>query len=489
VTGVEQATRYEAVIGLEVHVELGTRTKMFCGCATDFGGQPNTRTCPVCLGQPGSLPVTNAQAVEYAIRLGLALGCEVAPVSQFHRKNYFYPDMPKNYQISQYDVPICTGGHLDVQTDGGTRRVGITRVHMEEDTGKSVHIGKTGRIHGAEYSLVDYNRAGIPLLEIVSEPDLRSSAEARAYLLELQAIVLALGISDAKLEEGSMRCDANISVRPVGQASFGTRVEVKNMNSVRSLGRAIEYEITRQVGLHSAGELVVQETRHWDEDAGRTSTLRVKETTEDYRYFPEPDLVVLEPDRARVEELRATLPELPAATRRRLTETYQLTAKQVATLLDGGLVGLLEDAVAAGAGPTQAANWLVNEVTSWRNEHGTAPITGVQLAELIGLVNDGTLSMQLARQVLIDVLAGGGDPAHIVEQRGYRQLSDVDELATIVDTVIAEQADAAARVREGNRKAIGALVGAVMRATQGKANPQLVNRLLNERLGQAASDK
>ncbi|MGH8898214.1 MAG: Asp-tRNA(Asn)/Glu-tRNA(Gln) amidotransferase subunit GatB [Egibacteraceae bacterium] len=492
-TATLQATRYEAVIGLEVHVELSTRTKMFCGCTTDFGGQPNTRTCPVCLGQPGSLPVTNARAVEYAIRLGLALGCEVAPASQFHRKNYFYPDMPKNYQISQYDVPICTGGHLDVATDEGpsspgasprtpSRRVGITRVHMEEDTGKSVHVGTSGRIHGADYSLVDYNRAGIPLLEVVSEPDLRSSAEARVYLTELQAIVLTLGISDAKLEEGSMRCDANISVRPVGQPVLGTRVEVKNMNSVRSLGRAIEHEITRQVGLRSAGLPVVQETRHWDEDAGRTSTLRVKETTEDYRYFPDPDLVVLEPDPAWVTELRATLPELPAATRRRLVETYQLTAEQVATLLDGGLVGLLEDAVAAGAGAGEAANWLVNEVTSWRNEHGTADISGAQLARLIALVQDGTLSTKLARQVLTDVLAGRGDPAQIVEERGYRQLSDGDELAAIVDTVIAEQADAAQRVREGNRKAIGALVGAVMRVTQGKANPQLVNRLLSERL-------
>ncbi|MGH8901254.1 MAG: Asp-tRNA(Asn)/Glu-tRNA(Gln) amidotransferase subunit GatB [Egibacteraceae bacterium] len=482
-TAVEQATRYEAVIGLEVHVELSTRTKMFCGCATDFGGQPNTRTCPVCLGQPGSLPVTNARAVEYAIRLGLALGCEIAPTSQFHRKNYFYPDMPKNYQISQYDVPICTGGHLDVETEEGVSRVGITRVHMEEDTGKSVHVGVTGRIHGADYSLVDYNRAGIPLLEVVSEPDIRSSAEARAYLTELQAIVLALGISDAKLEEGSMRCDANISVRPVGQAVLGTRVEVKNMNSVRSLGRAIEYEISRQVGMRSAGHPVVQETRHWDEDASRTSTLRVKETTEDYRYFPDPDLVVIEPDRSWIAELRAALPELPALTRRRLSETYQLTAGQVATLLDGGLAGVLEDAVAAGARAGEAANWLVNEVTSWRNERHTAVITGAQLAELIGLVSDGTLSTKLARQVLTDVLEGHGDPGEVAERRGFRQLSDEGELGRIIDQVIAEQAGTAQRVRDGNRKAIGALVGAVMRATQGRANPQLVNRLLNERLG------
>ncbi len=479
---VEQATRYEAVIGLEVHVELGTRTKMFCGCATDFGGEPNTRTCPVCLGQPGSLPVVNARAVEYAISLGLALGCEISPWSQFHRKNYFYPDMPKNYQISQYDVPICLGGHLDVETEDGTRRVGITRVHMEEDTGKSLHVGTSGRIHGADYSLVDYNRAGIPLLEVVSEPDIRSAAEARAYLMELQAIVLALGISDAKLEEGSMRCDANISVRPVGHTVFGTRVEVKNMNSVRSLGRAVEYEIARQTAQLIDGRPVVEETRHWDEVAGRTSTLRVKETTEDYRYFPDPDLVSLEPDPTWIDQLRDGLPELPAAARQRLAGTYGLDAAQVALLYASGLAGLLEDTVAAGAPAGQAANWLANEVTSWRNEHGTAAITGPQLAELIALVQDGTLSTKLARQVLTDVLSGDGDPGEIAERRGFRQISDEGELGRIVDQVIAEQAAAAQRVRDGNPKAIGALVGAVMRASQGKANPALVNRLLTERL-------
>jgi aspartyl-tRNA(Asn)/glutamyl-tRNA(Gln) amidotransferase subunit B len=437
----------------------------------------------VCLGQPGSLPVVNVRAIEYAIRLGLALGCEIAPNSQFHRKNYFYPDMPKNYQISQYDVPICLGGHLDVQTPDGVRRVGITRVHMEEDTGKSVHIGTSGRIHGADYSLVDYNRAGIPLLEVVSEPDIRSAAEARAYLTELQAIVLALGISDAKLEEGSMRCDANISVRPVGHTVFGTRVEVKNMNSVRSLGRAVEYEISRQITLLTAGKPVIQETRHWDEDAGRTSTLRVKETTQDYRYFPDPDLVVLEPDPSWVEELRTALPELPAAARLRLRETYGLEADQAAVLYSSSLAGLLEDAVTAGAPADQAANWLVNEVMSWRNERGAAAISGTQLAELIALVQDGTLSTKLARQVLTDVLEGHGDPAQIVERRGFRQISDEGELSRIVDQVIAQQAEAAQRVRDGNRKAIGALVGAIMRASHGKANPQLVNKLLNERLG------
>jgi len=480
----EQATRYEAVIGLEVHVELATRTKMFCGCATDFGGEPNTRTCPICLGQPGSLPVVNRRAVEYAIRLGLALGCTIAPSSQFHRKNYFYPDMPKNYQISQYDVPICLGGHLDTTTGAGTRRVGITRVHMEEDTGKSLHVGTSGRIHGADYSLVDYNRAGIPLLEVVSEPDLRSAEEAKAYLTELRAIVLALGISDARLEEGSMRCDANVSLRPVGHTVFGTRAEVKNMNSVRSLGRAITYEIARQAELLTSGRPVVLETRHWNEDAGETSTLRVKETTEDYRYFPDPDLVPLEPDPAWVDELRAALPELPAVTRHRLATTYGLSGEQVATLAGGGLVGLLTDAVEAGAAPGEAANWLANEVTSWMNEHAAAapPLSGAQLAELTALVGDGTLSTKLARDVLTGVLAGEGSPRAVVDARGLAQISDTDELTRIVDAVIAEQAEAAQRVRDGNDKAIGALVGGVMRRSQGKANPQLVNQLLRDRL-------
>jgi aspartyl-tRNA(Asn)/glutamyl-tRNA(Gln) amidotransferase subunit B len=484
---VEQATRYEAVIGLEVHIELNTRTKMFCGCATDFGGEPNTRTCAVCLGQPGSLPVVNGAAVTSAIRLGLALGCEIVSSSRFHRKNYFYPDMPKNYQISQYDVPICLHGHLDIPTaDGGTKRVGITRVHMEEDTGKSMHIGGSGRIADAEYSLVDYNRAGIPLLECVSEPDLRSAEEARTYLTELRAIVLALGISDAKLEEGSMRCDANISLRPVGHTVFGTRAEVKNMNSVRSLGRAIEYEIARQTELLTRGERVVQETRHWDESTGRTSSLRSKETVDDYRYFPDPDLLPVEPDRAEVERLRAGLPELPAARRERLAREHGLSPTQVAVLLEGGLVDRLEAAVAAGAPAVDVANWLANEVTGWAGAHdvhpSSVPLSGEALAELVGLVADGTLSTKLARQVLEAVLGGRGSPREIAERDGLAQISDTGQLEAIVDRVIAEQADVAQRVRDGNAKAIGALVGAVMRATQGKANPQLVNDLLHERL-------
>ena len=485
-TTVEQATNYEAVIGLEVHIELSTRTKMFCGCAIDFGGEPNSRTCAVCLGQPGSLPVVNAAAVEAAIRLGLALGCEIAPSSRFHRKNYFYPDMPKNYQISQYDVPICLRGHLDIPSERGVRSIGITRVHMEEDTGKSSHVGGSGRITGATHSLVDYNRAGIPLLECVSEPDLRSAEESRVYLTELRAIVLALGISDAKLEEGSMRCDANISLRPVGHTVFGTRVEVKNMNSVRSLGRAIDYEIARQNEVLTSGAPVVQETRHWDENTQRTSTLRTKESVDDYRYFPDPDLLPVEPASEDVERLRAELPELPAALRVRLAETHGLSPAQVSVLAGTGLSALFVQSVAAGAPASEAANWLANEVTGWAGAQGVEPVavplTGAQLAELVGLVADGTLSAKLARQVLEAVLSGEGDPRAVAHARGLAQISNSAELEEIVDSVIAEHADAAQRVRDGNHKAIGALVGAVMRATQGRANPSLVNELLQARL-------
>ena len=485
----EQAQRWEAVIGLEVHIELATRTKMFSACPNDFGGEPNTRTTPVDLGLPGTLPVVNGKAVESAIRLGLALGCEIAPRSEFHRKNYFYPDMPKNYQISQYDVPICLRGELEIELpDGTTKRVGITRVHMEEDTGKSTHVGSSGRISGADYSLLDYNRAGVPLLECVSEPDLRSPEQAQAYLSELRAIVLALGIGDAKLEEGSMRCDANVSVRPVGHTVFGTRAEVKNLNSIRSLGRAIAYEVERQIDVLTSGGQVVQETRHWNEDAGTTSTLRRKETTEDYRYFPDPDLVAIEPDPAWVDELAAELPPLPSAVRTRLVVEAGLPRGAARTLLDAGLVPVLDDAVAAGAAPADAAKWLANEVAAWQNETGgraTDVLRGDALAELVALVGEGTLSTKLARQVLEAVLGGdSGSPRAIAEARGLVQVSDTGELERIVEQVLAEQADAAAKVRAGNDKAIGALVGGVMRRTQGKANPAVVNDLLRRKLAE-----
>ncbi|MEE8599804.1 Asp-tRNA(Asn)/Glu-tRNA(Gln) amidotransferase subunit GatB [Euzebya tangerina] len=479
-------TVYQAVIGLEVHVELSTKTKMFSACPNAFGGDPNTRVSAVDLGLPGTLPVVNGTAVEYAIRLGLALDCAIEPSSQFHRKNYFYPDMPKNYQISQYDIPICGQGHLDVTLpDGGTKRVGITRVHMEEDAGKTTHAGETGRIAGASYSLVDYNRAGVPLLECVSEPDIRSADEAQAYLTELRAIVLALGISDAKLEEGSMRCDANVSVHRPG-TPYGTRAEVKNLNSVRSLGRAISYEITRQVDVLSSGGTVVQETRHWNEDAGRTSTLRRKETLDDYRYFPDPDLVEVAPDPEWIEQIRASLPELPAQTRARLTQEVGVDAGDAVVLYDAGLVPLLDAALAAkqpGVDANEATKWLTNEVAAWQNEHGrpaTEVLSGEDLAALLALIADGTLAKGGARKVLADVMAGKGSPTELAAD--HEQVSDTGELERIVEQVIAEQADAAQKVRDGNTKAIGALVGGVMRATQGKANPAVVNQLLAEKL-------
>ncbi len=481
-------TGYEVVIGLEVHVELSTRTKMFCGCSTHFGGEPNTRVCPVCLGQPGTLPVVNRAAVESAIRLGLALGCDIAPSSQFHRKNYFYPDMPKNYQISQYDVPICAGGALEVPGADGLEpsRVGITRVHMEEDTGKSLHVGGTGRIHGSDESLVDYNRAGIPLLEIVSEPDLTSPEQARAYLAELRAIVLALGISDAKLEEGSMRCDANISVNRPGDPS-GTRCEIKNLNSLRSLTRALRYEIDRQGQMLEAGERIEQQTRHWDEAGGRTTLLRSKEATEDYRYFPDPDLVPIEPDRAWIDQLAADLPELPATARTRLAETG-VPADGARLVVEAGATGVLDGALAAGADPVESAKWLTNEVAGSLGERGVevadTPLTGAHLAELLALVDEGTLSTKLAREVLEGVLDGEGSPRQIAADRGLEQISDTGELEQLIEQVIADNPQAAEKVAEGNEKPIGALVGGVMKATGGQANPQLVNQLLRDRLQQ-----
>ncbi|HUG85781.1 MAG TPA: Asp-tRNA(Asn)/Glu-tRNA(Gln) amidotransferase subunit GatB [Euzebya sp.] len=483
---------WEAVIGLEVHVELATKTKMFSACPNSFGGAPNTRVTEVDLGLPGTLPVVNGRAVEYAIRLGLALDCDIVPSSEFHRKNYFYPDMPKNYQISQYEVAICERGHLDLTLpDGRVTQVRITRVHMEEDAGKTVHVGVSGRVHGADYSLVDYNRAGVPLLECVSEPDIRSAEEAQVYLTELRAIVLALGISDAKLEEGSMRCDANVSVRPAPPAGerhgpgvpYGTRAEIKNMNSVRSLGRAIDYEIARQIDVLESGGTVVQETRHWDEDAGASSTLRRKETLDDYRYFPDPDLVQITPDPAWIEEIRATLPELPAAIRTRLVDAHGIDQAAAATLQSGGMVGVLDDAAAAGADGADAAKWLTNEVSAWVNETGNDVgdhLTGTQLAQLLGLVADGTLAIGGARAVLSAVLAGKGQPADLAVD--HVQISDTSAIERLVDQVITEQADAAQKVRDGNDKAIGALVGGVMKASRGKANPALVNQLLREKL-------
>ena len=480
-------TEYEAVIGLECHVELSTETKMFCGCRNAFGAPPNTNVCPVCLGHPGSLPVPNREAISRIITIGLALGSEIAPRSLFHRKNYFYPDMPKNYQISQYDLPICVGGHLDVELpDGSTSRVGITRVHMEEDTGKTTHASSSGRIHDADAALVDFNRAGVPLVECVSEPDLRSPEEAGAYLRELRATLESLDVSDVRMEEGSLRCDANVSMRPVGTSALGTKVEIKNMNSVRSLERALAYEIARQTKALEGGEPIVQETRHWNEDAGATATMRSKEEAFDYRYFPEPDIPAIEPSAEWIEELRVGLPELPRARRERYVAEHGLKPDVARVLVaDRAACTLFEGTVELGADAVAAANWVTQDLAGLANKHGveaTARVGPRHLADLVAMVADDSISGAGAKQVLEEAVETGDDIGSIVERRGLRQVSDSRALGAIVDGVLADNADAAEKFRSGNESVIGFLVGQVMKASGGSANPKLAQELLRERL-------
>ncbi|MEA2551237.1 MAG: aspartyl-tRNA(Asn)/glutamyl-tRNA(Gln) amidotransferase subunit [Actinomycetota bacterium] len=478
---------WETVIGLECHVELSTQTKMFCGCLVAFGSQPNTNVCPVCLGHPGSLPVPNQEAIRRIVTIGLALDCTIAPHSLFHRKNYFYPDMPKNFQISQYDLPICIGGHLDVDLpDGSTKRVGITRVHMEEDTGKTVHGSASGRIHDADSALIDYNRAGTPLVECVSEPDIRSPEEAGAYIRELRATLEALDVSDVRMEEGSLRCDANISLRPVGAEAFGTRVEIKNMNSIRSMERALTYEMSRQQKALENGDAIVQETRHWDEDAGATKSMRSKEEAFDYRYFPEPDLPPLDPDPAWVEELRAALPELPRARRERYAREFGVKPA-VADVLVGDRLSsaLFEETLALGADARPAANWITQDLAGLRNKApaGTPNLVGGRhVADLVALVAEDRISGQSAKQALEDAFETGDPIADIVERKGLLQISDTGALGTIADKVLADNADAVAQFRSGKEGVIGFLVGQVMKASGGSANPKLAQDLLRERL-------
>jgi aspartyl-tRNA(Asn)/glutamyl-tRNA(Gln) amidotransferase subunit B len=479
---------WETVIGLECHVELSTRTKMFCGCAVEFGAAPNTHTCPVCLGHPGSLPVPNAEAIRRIVKIGLALGSEIAPRSLFHRKNYFYPDMPKNYQISQYDLPVCVGGHLEIDVPGtGQLRVGITRVHMEEDTGKTTHASSSGRIHGAESALLDYNRAGVPLVECVSEPDMRSPDEAAAYLRELRATLEALDVSDVRMEEGSLRCDANVSVRPEGTASLGTKVEIKNMNSVRSLERALSYEAQRQIKALENDERIVQETRHWDEDAGATKSMRSKEEAFDYRYFPEPDIPAIEPAPEWVAEIRSALPELPRARRTRYIEELGLRAEVVRVLVaHPASAELFEQTLAIGAPAEKVANWITQDLAALVNDAGTAGhpsnVTARHLVDLIALVDDGTVSGAGAKQALARAFTTGDAVPDIVEREGLRQLSDGDAMAAAVDEALAAHPDAVAKFRAGNHSVIGFLVGQVMKATGGTANPKVAQELIRERL-------
>ena len=489
-TATQARTDWEPVIGLETHVELGTVSKMFCGCSTTFGAEPNTHTCPVCLGLPGALPVVNESAIALTVRIGLALNCEIAHWCRFARKNYFYPDMPKNFQISQYDEPLCVGGYLDVTVNGEIHRVGITRVHMEEDTGKSLHIGGSdGRIHGATHSLLDYNRAGVPLVEIVTEPDIRSAEVAKAYVTELREVLRALRVSEAKMEQGQMRCDANVSLRPRGTEKFGTRTETKNLNSLRSVERAIAHEVVRQAEVLEGGGRIIQETRHFDEAHGVTQAGRVKEEATDYRYFPEPDLLPVALDDVFIEAIRDGLPELPSVRRTRLSEEFGFAPLELEQMVGAGVLDLVEETIAAGAAPDSARAWWLNELARTASERGVEPselpLTGTQLARVIELVAAGTLTNALARQAVAGVLAGEGTPDQVVSSRGLALVEDAAALNEACDAAIAGAPDIAEKVRAGKAAAVGPLVGAVMKAMKGSADAAKVREKLLERLGAA----
>ncbi len=482
---------YDPALGLEVHVELNTVTKMFCGCPTEFGADPNTQVCPTCLGLPGSMPVVNGKAVESAIRIGLALNCEIAEWCRFARKNYFYPDMPKNFQTSQYDEPICFDGYMDVEVDGETFRVEIERAHMEEDTGKSLHVGgATGRIHGADYSLVDYNRAGIPLIEIVTRPITGAGAKApevaRAYVAQLRHLIVALGVSDARMEQGSIRADVNLSLAPKGTDVLGTRTETKNVNSLRSVERAVRYEMSRHAAVLGAGEKILQETRHWHEDTGVTTSGREKSDAEDYRYFPEPDLAPVAPSREWVEELRGTLPENPTAKRARLQADWGFSDLEMRDTVGAGALALVEETIAAGATPQTARKWWLGELARRANDTDTAidqlGVTPADVAAVQQLVEAGTINDKLARKVFEGMYAGEGTPAEIVEKRGLAVVSDEGALSTAVDNAIAANPDVADKIRAGKVAAAGALIGAVMKEMRGQADAGRVRELILEKL-------
>ena len=487
---------YEPTLGLEVHVELNTKSKMFCGCATEFGAQPNTQTCPVCLGLPGSLPVVNKRAIESSILIGLALNCSIAPFSRFARKNYFYPDMPKNFQTSQYDEPICVNGYLDVdvETDEGNKtfRVEIERVHMEEDTGKSLHVGgATGRIHGADHSLLDYNRAGIPLVEIVTKivPNTGKYAPlvARAYVATLRDILRALKVSDVKMEQGSLRCDVNLSLSKVGSGKLGTRSETKNVNSLRSVERAVTGEIIRHANRLESGEKIVQETRHFLEESGETRPGRSKEQAEDYRYFPEPDLVPVVPDAKWIEELRTLLPEKPADRRKRLQTAWAVPDKEMNAMVNAELLDTVEQTVLLGADPTKARSWWLGEISRIANDKAVSPtdlMTVNDVAQIIELISKGELTDKLARQVVEGVIAKEGSPSEVIAKRGLKVVSDDSQLMKAIEEAITAAPDTAEKVRGGNIPAAGALIGAVMKLTGGQADAAKVRELLLKHLGQ-----
>lgn len=476
---------YEVVIGIEIHTELKTHSKIFCNSTTHFGGDQNTHICPVCLGLPGTLPVLNKQVVEFAIKAGLALNCQIAKFSKFDRKNYFYPDLTKNFQTSQYDLPIAEHGRVEIETEAGPKQIGITRLHMEEDAGKLVHAGAA--ISQSDYSLVDYNRAGVPLAEIVSEPDMRSSEEARAYVEKVKAILEYTEVSDCKMEEGSLRCDVNISLRPHGQQELGTKTELKNLNSFRALQRAVEYEIERQASVLDDGGQIIQETRTWDDNKGITLSLRSKEEAHDYRYFPEPDLVPLVIDRQWVERVREQLPELPDARKQRLVAEFGLPAYDAAIITSSkALADYFDQCLAQYQDAKAISNWVMGELLKHLNAANTeiadCPIKPQQLVQMLQLIDNGTISGKIAKTVFEDMYATSKDPEVIVKEKGLVQISDEGAIATIVDEVVEANPQSVEDFKAGKERAIGFFVGQVMKATKGKANPAVVNKLLQEKL-------
>ena len=491
----EQALeKFEVVIGLEVHVELNTKTKMFCGCRNDFGDEPNTNVCPVCLGLPGALPVVNKRAVESAIKIGLAIGCDIAPNGRFARKNYFYPDLAKNFQTSQFDEPIAFEGGVEVEVPSGkVYKIDIERAHMEEDAGKLTHVGgNTGRIQGAEFSLVDYNRAGVPLIEIVTKPVYGAGAEApelaAAYVRYIREVVKALDVSEARMERGNVRCDANVSLRLHGAEKLGTRTETKNVNSLRSIERAVRYEIQRQAHILANGGTIIQETRHWHEDKGTTSAGRPKSDADDYRYFPEPDLVPVAPSKELVEELRASLPEDPATRRKRLAEAWGFSDLEFRDVVNAGLMDPIEETVAAGASPQAARKWWSGEIARQANADGkdvsALNVTAAQVAELASLVESGKINDRIGREVLAAVMNGEGNPGDIVASKGLEVVSDDGALMAAIDEALAKQPDVLEKIREGKVQAAGAVIGAVMQAMKGQADAGRVRELIIERAGQ-----
>ncbi len=474
--------KYEAVIGLEVHAQMLTDTKMFCGCSTRFGSEPNTQTCPVCIGMPGVLPVMNKKALEFTIKTGLAMNCKISPYSRFARKNYFYPDLPKGYQISQYELPICEGGYIEIVLDGEAKRIGITRIHMEEDAGKNIHEGS------GPYSFVDLNRAGIPLMEIVSEPDIRSPKEAAEYMKKLRTILRYLGVCDGNMEQGSLRCDANVSIRPVGQKEYGTRAEVKNINSFKFVEKALEYEIKRQIKVVEEGGRVIQETRLWDSNKGITESMRGKEEAHDYRYFPEPDLVPIAADKEWIDEIRSTLPELPDAKRERFISEYGIPEYDADLLTEEKVrAEWFEDAVKAGGKPKIVANWIITNIFKRLKEEdkeiNETLLKPKHLVSLLSLIDAGSTSSTMAKTIILDeIFKSGKMPEDIVKEKGLVQISDAGEIEKAIDEILAKSQKEVERYKSGDEKLIGFFVGQIMKATKGKANPQMVNELLKKKL-------